>query len=81
LGKKQGGLMEALVAIDVQNDFSPEGALAVESHAAALEEIAGRVASAREAGQPVARIVQTVRPAGSASARGAGAPSYRRGSS
>jgi nicotinamidase-related amidase len=49
--------MEALVVIDVQNEFSPEGALAVEGHAAALEEIAARVAGARETGQPVAWIL------------------------
>lgn len=29
--------MEALIVIDVQNEFSPEGAMAVEGHAAALE--------------------------------------------
>lgn len=33
--------MEALVVIDVQNEFSPTGAPAVEGHAAALEEIVG----------------------------------------
>ncbi len=49
--------MEALVVVDTQNEFSPEGAMAVEGHAAALEEIAGRVAAAREAGQPIAWIV------------------------
>ncbi len=49
--------MEALVVIDAQNDFSPRGAMSVEGHAAALEEIAGRVAGAREAGRPVAWIV------------------------
>ena len=49
--------MEALVVIDAQNEFSPEGAMAVEGHAAALEEIAGQVAGAREAGQPVAWVV------------------------
>jgi nicotinamidase-related amidase len=49
--------MEALVVIDVQNEFSPGGAMAVEGHAAALEEIAGRVARARDAGQPIAWIL------------------------
>ena len=49
--------MEALVVIDAQNDFSPAGAMAVEGHAAALEQLAGRVAVAREAGRPVAWIV------------------------
>jgi nicotinamidase-related amidase len=48
--------MEALVVIDVQNEFSPAGAMAVEGHAAALEEIAGRIVSARESGQPIAWI-------------------------
>jgi len=51
--------MEALVVIDAQNDFSPQGAMAVEGHLAALEEIAGRVAGARAAGQPVAWIVHS----------------------
>jgi nicotinamidase-related amidase len=49
--------MEALVVIDAQNEFSPAGAMAVEGHAAALEEVAGRVAGARAAGHPVAWIV------------------------
>jgi nicotinamidase-related amidase len=49
--------MEALVVIDVQNEFSPEGAMAVAGHAAALGEIAGRVAAARGAGLPVAWIL------------------------
>lgn len=49
--------MEALVVIDAQNEFSPAGALAVEGHGAALEEITGRVAKAREAGRPIAWIV------------------------
>ena len=58
--------MEALVVIDVQNDFSPEGAMAVEGHAAALQEIAGRVAVAREARRPVAWIVHNNGPDGAA---------------
>jgi len=49
--------MEALVVIDAQNEFSPEGAMAVEGHADALKEIAGRVADAREAGRPVVWIL------------------------
>jgi nicotinamidase-related amidase len=49
--------MEALVVIDTQNDFSPDGAMAAEGHAAALEKIAGRIAGARAAGQPIAWIV------------------------
>jgi nicotinamidase-related amidase len=49
--------MEALVAIDVQNEFSSAGAMAVEGHAAALEEIAGLVATARAAGRPIAWIL------------------------
>ena len=55
--------MEALVVIDVQNEFSPAGAMAVEGHAAALEEIAGRVADASAAGRPVAWILHN-NPAG-----------------
>ncbi|MHB8060508.1 MAG: cysteine hydrolase family protein [Gaiellaceae bacterium] len=49
--------MEALLLIDVQNEFSPAGALAVEGHAAALEEIVGRVADARAARRPIAWIL------------------------
>ena len=49
--------MRALVVIDAQNEFSPEGALAVDGHAGALEEIAERVASAREAERPVTWIL------------------------
>ena len=43
--------MEALVVIDAQNEFSPAGAMAVEGHAAALEEVAGRIAGGRAAGR------------------------------
>lgn len=49
--------MEALVVIDAQNEFSPAGALAVEGHGAALEEIAGRVTDARRDGRPIAWIL------------------------
>jgi len=49
--------MEALVVIDVQNEFSSAGAMAVEGHAAALEEIAALVTAARAAGQPIAWIL------------------------
>jgi nicotinamidase-related amidase len=49
--------LEALVLIDVQNDFSPEGKMTVEGHAQALREIAGRVAAARGEGRPVAWIL------------------------
>lgn len=55
--------MEALVVIDVQNEFSPEGAMAAEDHAAVLGEIAGRVAGARAAGMPIAWILHN-NPAG-----------------
>jgi nicotinamidase-related amidase len=51
--------MEALVVIDAQNEFSPEGALAVDGHAAALEEVAARVASARKARRPDAGILHS----------------------
>jgi nicotinamidase-related amidase len=51
--------MEALIVIDAQNDFSPAGAMAVEGHPAALEEIAGLVAGARAAGRPIAWIVHS----------------------
>jgi len=49
--------MEALVVIDVQNEFSPAGALAVEGHAAASEEIVGRVEDARATGRPIAWVL------------------------
>ena len=49
--------MNALVVIDAQNEFSPQGKLPVAGHEAALEEIVGLVAEAREAGRPVAWIV------------------------
>jgi nicotinamidase-related amidase len=49
--------MNALVVIDAQNEFSPQGKLPVAGHQAALEEIVGLVAEAREAGRPVAWIV------------------------
>ena len=49
--------MEALIVIDAQNEFSPEGAMAAADHAMVLGEIAGRVASARADGSPIAWIV------------------------
>lgn len=55
--------MNALVVIDAQNEFSPQGKLTAEGHAAVLEEIVGLVAGAREAGRPVAWIVHNA-PAG-----------------
>lgn len=54
---QEGGQTEALVVIDAQNEFSPAGALAAADHAAVLEEIAGRVADARETGRPIAWIL------------------------
>ena len=48
--------MNALVVIDAQNEFSPQGKLPVAGHETALEEIVGLVAEAREAGRPVAWI-------------------------
>ena len=49
--------MEALVVIDAQNEFSPQGAMAAEGHAAVLEQIADLVAAAREAGRPLAWVL------------------------
>ncbi len=61
---------EALVVIDAQNEFSPEGALAVEGHQAALDEITERVRATREEGRPVAWILHN----------GSGAERFRPGS-
>lgn len=45
--------MEALVVIDAQNDFSPQGALPVAGHAAAVVAIGEAVSRARSSGHPV----------------------------
>lgn len=46
--------MEALLVVDAQNEFSPEGLRAVPNHASALETIRARVDRAREAHLPIA---------------------------
>ena len=46
--------MQALIAVDVQNEFSPEGQRAVPNHAAALQRIHEHIAHARREGWPIA---------------------------
>ena len=48
--------MQALIVIDVQNEFSPEGLRPVPGHAKILTAINGRVEEAREKGHPIAWI-------------------------
>lgn len=54
--------MQALVVVDVQNEFSPHGRRAVPNHAEALTVIQHRVAEARAAGNPIAWIRHFNRP-------------------
>ncbi len=48
--------MEALLVVDAQNEFSPEGRRPVPNYDSALEAILGRVAQARREGRPIAWI-------------------------
>jgi nicotinamidase-related amidase len=48
--------MQALVVVDVQNEFSEEGLRAVPNHAEALECIRARVTDARGSGLPIAWV-------------------------
>lgn len=48
--------MQALVVVDAQNEFSPEGQRAVPRHAQALEVIRQRAADARREGRPIAWV-------------------------
>jgi len=48
--------MEALLVVDVQNEFSPQGRRPVPNHAQALERIRERVAEARDGKRPIAWI-------------------------
>jgi nicotinamidase-related amidase len=48
--------MQALIVIDAQNEFSPEGKRPVPAHPTILAAIANRVRQAREAGMPIAWI-------------------------
>src|SRR3954465_9271419 len=54
--------MQALIVVDVQNEFSPKGLRAVRNHADALSRIELRVEQAREAGVPIAWIQHHNRP-------------------
>lgn len=54
--------MQALVAVDVQNEFSPEGLRAVENHAEVLERIHLLVKEARQERRPIAWIKHYNRP-------------------
>ncbi|MGE5801704.1 MAG: cysteine hydrolase family protein [Gemmatimonadota bacterium] len=48
--------MRALIVVDVQNEFSPEGLRAVPNHAAALERIHEHIEHARRDGRPIAFV-------------------------
>ena len=54
--------MQALLVVDAQNEFSPEGKRAVPNHVQALERIRARVEEARRARRPVAWIVHHNKP-------------------
>ena len=49
--------MQALLVVDAQNEFSPEGRRAVPGHAKALETILARVEPARRELRPIAFII------------------------
>jgi nicotinamidase-related amidase len=48
--------MQALIVVDAQNEFSPQGRRALPNHAQALEAIRRRVEEARCAGRPIAWV-------------------------
>lgn len=54
--------MQALVVVDAQNEFSPEGLRPVPNHAEALECIRERVAQARQDDRPIAWVRHYNRP-------------------
>jgi nicotinamidase-related amidase len=54
--------MRALVVLDVQNEFSPEGKRPVANHAGALQAIRRRVEDARREGHPIAWVRHHNRP-------------------
>ncbi|HKT50161.1 MAG TPA: isochorismatase family cysteine hydrolase [Candidatus Angelobacter sp.] len=54
--------MQALIVVDAQNEFSPEGLRAVPGHAGYLERIHRRVQEAREEKQPIAWVRHYNRP-------------------
>src|SRR5215831_8472237 len=54
--------MQALMVVDAQNEFSPQGHRPVPNHAEALEVIQRRVAEARSEGRPIAWVRHHNRP-------------------
>jgi nicotinamidase-related amidase len=54
--------MQALIVVDAQNEFSPEGLRAVPGHAGYMERIQRRVQEAREQKRPIAWIRHYNRP-------------------
>ena len=54
--------MQALIVVDVQNEFSPAGLRAVPDHAAALARITRHVDEARRDGRPIAWVRHHNRP-------------------
>jgi nicotinamidase-related amidase len=55
-------IMQALLVVDAQNEFSPSGQRAVPNHAEAIAVIASQVAQARSEGRPIAWIRHHNRP-------------------
>ena len=55
--------MEALIVVDVQNEFSSEGLRPVSNHAEALERIRARIQEARRLNQPIAWVIHYNKPA------------------
>ncbi len=54
--------MQALLVVDVQNEFSSKGKRAVPNHAAALEKILVHVAQARRERRPIAFVIHYNQP-------------------
>lgn len=54
--------MQALLVVDTQNEFSPQGLRAVPNHAEALQQIHYRVGQARQEGKPIAWVRHHNRP-------------------
>ena len=55
-------MAQALIVVDVQNEFSPHGKRAVPNHAAALTAITQHVDEARQQGRPIAWVLHHNRP-------------------
>ena len=54
--------MRALIVVDAQNEFSPQGLMPVPGHAEAIAAIGRRVEEARAEGRPIAWIRHHNRP-------------------